>query len=288
MSATPSTGRIETCFATLASEGRAGLAAYVMAGDPDFDTSLAILRALPAAGADIVELGLPATRAPRDGVFIRAAHRRARAAGFDAQRTLDLLRAFRDHDTGTPVVLMGYRASVDEMNGAAFAAAATAAGADAVLVADADDGWFDRFGPQAEGAHLALIRLVTPDLDGPALTARLRHAGGFVYYATVKGPTGGPMAASDALREGLARLRAVTTLPVGAGFGIKTPAQAAEAAEFADAVIVGTALIERITARLGGEGGGRETLPETVASTVEALAQAVRGARTGRMEEAHR
>lgn len=283
-----STGRIAARFAALASEGRSGLAIYVMAGDPDFETALAILRALPAAGADVIEVGLPATRAPRDGVFIKAAHRRARAAGFDARRALDLVRAFRDHDAATPVVLMGYRASVDEVGGAKFAEAATEAGADAVLVADGDDAWFDRFGPEAMTGGLAVIRLVTPDLGGAALTNRLRHAGGFVYYATVKGPTGGATAASDALQQGLARLRAVTKLPIGAGFGIKTPAQAAEAARIADAVIVGTAIVERITARLGGESGGRETLADAVAATVDALARAVRGARTGETEEAHR
>jgi len=267
-------GRIARRFEALRAERRAGLIVYALAGDPDPETSAKLIKRLAAAGADLIEIGLPAARPVKDGAFIRAAHRRARAAGVDEAATLKLVRKARKRDPDVPLVLMGYRETVRRAEAAFFKAAAKA-GADAVLIADADIEWLEAHDGAARAAGLDLIRLVTPDDDDAALARLLRGAHGFVYYATVAGPTGGATAAAEDLERALAKLRGVTTLPVAAGFGIKSPDQAAAAARHADAVVVGSALTERVTARLGGAGGGRNEVVEGVLEAVRALAGAI-------------
>jgi tryptophan synthase alpha chain len=289
--------RLAARFQALRREARAGLAVYVLAGDPDPETSAAILQGLPQAGVDLIEIGVPSARPAKDGAFIRAAHKRARAGGATAETAFALVRRFREKDSETPLVLMGYRETVDRpadrpagrpggrSGSGDFLARLAEAGGDAVLVADADADWLEARDATARAAKVELIRLVTP-ADDPALVRRLlRGAGGFVYYATVKGPTGGGTASRQDLREALAALRGVTTLPIAAGFGIREPAQAAAAAGLADAVVVGTALVERVTTRLAGGSGGRATVAASVLEAAAALAEAVRNAGKGAGEE---
>lgn len=270
----PASTRIADRFAALAREGRAGLVVYVLAGDPDLETSCEILSGLPKVGVDLIEIGVPSARPAKDGAFIRAAHKRARAAGATAETALTAARRFRDNDSSTPLVLMGYRETVDRPD---FFQRMAKAGCDAVLVADADLAWLETRDTAARGAGVHLIRLITPNDDAATVRQLLRGAGGFVYYATVAGPTGGATAARAELRDALAGLRRLTTLPIAAGFGIREPEQAAAAAGLADAVVVGTALVERVTARLGGSSGGRATVSASVLAAAEALATAVRG-----------
>ncbi len=268
--------RLARRFATLGEEGRAGLVAYVMAGDPDHDTALSVLRALPAAGADVIELGMPFSDPIADGPVIQEAAQRALAAGASMRRTLETVRAFRAGDPDTPVVLMGYYNPIHHMGPAAFARAAAEAGVDGVIVVDL---------PAEEAAELveplsaegvAFIRLVAPTTADARLPLVLRDAGGFVYYVSVAGITGAQAAAEDAVAAGVARIRKATALPVAVGFGIKTPEQAAAVGRAADAVVVGSALVGVIASAARERPAG---VAEAAADFVHSLATGVRTAR---------
>jgi len=268
--------RLARRFAALRAEGRAGLVTFTMAGDPGYDTALSILRALPAAGADILELGMPFSDPVADGPVIQEAAQRALAAGASMKRTLEAVRAFREGDEDTPVVLMGYYNPIHHMGPATFARAAGAAGVDGVIVVDLPAEEAAELVDPLTEAGVAFIRLVAPTTTDARLPLALRDAGGFVYYVSVAGITGAQAASEDAVAAGVARIRNATSLPVAVGFGIKTPEQAASVARAADAVVVGSALVAVIASAAKGNPSG---VAEAAADFVHSLATGVRAAR---------
>jgi len=267
--------RIARRFAALAAEGRAGLVTYIVAGDPDAAASLALLRGLPRAGADLIELGMPFSDPMADGPAIQAAGLRALKAGMTLRKTLDLVRRFRAEDDATPIVLMGYynptyRYGVDH-----FLADATSSGVDGLIVVDLPPEEDAELCHPALASGIDFIRLTAPTTDEARLPVVLARASGFVYYVSITGITGTKSANAADVDAAVARLRRHTALPVAVGFGIKTPDQAAAVARFADAAVVGTALVQRIAANLGD----RSRLVDAVLADVAALAAGVRGAR---------
>lgn len=278
--------RIAACFASLRAEGRGGLVAFVTAGDPDEKTALAILKGLPAAGADLIELGMPFTDPVADGPAIQLGSQRALASGMTLQRTLATVAAFRKGDAATPLVLMGYFNPIYSYGCDAFARDAAKAGVDGVIVVDLPPEEDAELRQPLAAAGVHLIRLVAPTTGEDRLPAVLKDAGGFVYMVAVAGITGSKSATLEAIEQALARLRRHTTLPVAVGFGIRTPAQAAEVARRADAAAVGSALVGRIAEGLDAEGRARTGLVAEVLGAVEALAGAVRAARKKQAEKA--
>jgi len=274
-----SEGRLERRFAALRRDRRAGLVAFISAGDPDPETSLAILRGLPRAGADVVELGMPFSDPVADGPVIQAAGQRALGAGASMVRTLELVRGFRAGDRDTPVVLMGYFNPILAMGVEAFAEAAAAAGVDALIVVDLPPEEEAELRAPAERAGLRLIRLTTPTTDEARLGTVLAGAQGFVYYVSITGITGSAAPDEEAVAGAVARLRRHTALPVAVGFGIKTPEQAAAVARVADAAVVGSALVARLAEALDPAGRAAPGLVEGVLELTAALARGVREAR---------
>jgi tryptophan synthase alpha chain len=274
-------GRIAQRFAALASAGRAGFVTFVTAGDPDPDTSLALLRALPQAGADLIEIGMPFTDPMADGPAIQASSLRALKAGTTLRKTLGLVRAFREGDRDTPVVLMGYYNPIYAYGVDAFLADARHAGVDGLIVVDLPPEEDEELCLPALAAGVNFIRLATPTTDDRRLPAVLRNTSGFVYYVSITGITGTRSAADAAIESAVARLKRHTDLPVAVGFGIKTPAQAAAVARVADAAVVGSALVSRIAERLDPSGRAAPTLLDDVLALVRELAEGVRGARRG-------
>ena len=268
------TGRIETRFAELGAAGRAGLVCFLTAGDPDFETSLALLAGLPGAGADLIEIGMPFTDPMADGPAIQAASLRALAAGMRMTRTLDLVRAFRERDETTPIVLMGYYNPVHAYGRERFLKDARRAGVDGLIIVDLPPEEDEELCLPAREHDLRFIRLATPTTDDRRLPAVLRNTSGFLYYVSLTGITGVKTAVADRVAPEVARIKRQTELPVAVGFGIREPEQAAAIARIADAVVVGSALVE-LVARHQGEPG----LVEAVHQKVAALAQGVRGAR---------
>jgi tryptophan synthase alpha chain len=273
------TTRIDRRFAALRKAARPALVTFVTAGDPDYATSLAILRALPAAGADIVELGMPFSDPMADGPAIQAAGLRALRGGQTMLRTLDLVRAFRAGDRETPLVLMGYYNPIYIYGPERFLADARDAGIDGLIVVDLPPEEDDELCIPALRAGLNFIRLATPTTDEKRLPAVLANTSGFVYYVSITGITG--TAAPDSLRVASAidRIRLHTDLPVAVGFGVKTPEQAAAIGRNADGVVVGSALVSAIAASLDGENQATPRTVEAVTELVAALAQGVRAAR---------
>jgi tryptophan synthase alpha chain len=271
--------RIDRRFAALKKEGRAGLVAYVMAGDPDLETSFEILRGLPAAGADVIELGMCFTDPMADGPTIQVAGQRALKSGMTLRKTLGLVRRFRAVDDVTPVVLMGYYNPIYSYGNEAFLADAREAGLDGLIIVDLP--------PEEDGelclptlqAGLNWIRLATPTTDARRLPAVLGNASGFVYYVSIAGITGTAAADSAAVGEAVARLRAKTALPIAVGFGIRTPEQAAAIARVADAAVVGSAFCARVADSLDGDGRPQAHCVEHVLALARELAGGVRGAR---------
>jgi tryptophan synthase alpha chain len=273
--------RIARRFAALAAEGRAGLVTYIVAGDPDATTSLALLRGLPRAGADLIELGMPFSDPMADGPAIQAAGLRALKAGMTLRGTLDLVRRFRGEDDETPIVLMGYYNPIYRYGVETFLADARASGVDGLIVVDLPPEEDDELCLPALAAGIDFIRLTAPTTDEPRLPVVLARASGFVYYVSITGITGTKSAKIDDVAVAIARLRRHTTLPVAVGFGIKTPDQAEAVARFADAAVVGTALVQRIAANLDAAGRAGPGLVEAVLADVAALAVGVRAARGG-------
>jgi tryptophan synthase alpha chain len=272
--------RIEARFAQLREEGRPGFVAYVMAGDPDLDRSRNILLGLPAAGADIIELGVPFSDPMADGPSIQRAALRALNAGTTLERVFDLLRDFRRADASTPVVLMGYLNPLLSMGFGRFARTAAEAGADGVIMVDCPPEEADPLADALDAEGLALIRLATPTTDAARLAVVARRTRGFVYYVSVAGVTGGKAVDAAAVAPQVARVRAASGLPVAVGFGIRTPEQARDVAKVADAAVVGSALVDAVAAAL--EAG--EDPAESVRRTASGLAEAVH---TSRREPAH-
>jgi tryptophan synthase alpha chain len=267
--------RVSTRFGELAAARRAGLITYVMSGDPDTARSLAILRGLPAAGADLIELGFPFSDPMAEGPPIQRAAGRALSAGMTLKGTLDLVAAFRVTDQTTPVILMGYMNPLLTHGLEAFARDAAQAGVDGLIVVDCPP---EEAGPLADAldaAGVSLIRLATPTTDEKRLPVVLRRTSGFVYYVSVAGVTGGKEASAEAVAPTVARIKAASGLPVAVGFGIKTPERAAEVARVADACVVGSALVDAVAEAIAQN---RDPVSK-VLETVESLAKAVRSAR---------
>ncbi|MEM9877652.1 MAG: tryptophan synthase subunit alpha [Pseudomonadota bacterium] len=240
------TDRLAARFALLKEQGRAGLVTYVMAGDPDLDASFDILQGLPAAGADIIELGMSFSDPRADGPSIQAAGLRALAAGNTLKKTIDMVRRFRERDTQTPVVMMGYYNPIYHYGVDAFMADALAAGVDGLIVVDLPPEEDDELCIPARHAGLHFIRLATPTTDAKRLPAVLQHSSGFLYYVSVAGITGGGSAQVETISNALKQIRTQTNLPIAVGFGIKSLQQAAEMAQVADAVVVGSAIVDVI------------------------------------------
>jgi tryptophan synthase alpha chain len=271
------TARIAARFAALKAEGRAGLVAYVMASDPDWDTSLAIMKALPAAGADIIELGFPFTDPMADGPSVQKAGERALKAGGSLRKTLALAAEFRKGDQETPIILMGYSNPVEAMGHAGFAAAAAIAGADGAIVVDAPPEEDAPLRAALAKEGLSLIRFATPTTDESRLHTILEGVSGFLYYVSLTGVTGAKTIVSDVAGAAVARIKKATELPVAVGFGVRTPEDAAAIARVADAVVVGSAFVDAVRDSL--EAGKPQEAPGAVAARVKMLSSAVRAAR---------
>ncbi|WP_112875423.1 tryptophan synthase subunit alpha [Paracoccus endophyticus] len=240
--------RIDARFAALKAQGRKAFVSYIMAGDPDRDRSMAVLRGLPGAGVDIIELGMPFTDPMADGPTIQAAGQRALAAGGSVTVTLAMVREFRQTDDDTPIVLMGYYNPIYARKGgvARFLAEAVEAGVDGLIVVDLPPEEDAELCLPARAAGLNFIRLATPTTDDRRLPAVVANTSGFVYYVSVTGITGGPAADAAEVAPEVARIRAAANLPVVVGFGISTPEAAEAVARVADGCVVGSAIVARI------------------------------------------
>ncbi len=268
--------RIEARFAALKAQDRAAFVAYVMAGDPDRATSLEILKGLPAAGADLIELGFPFSDPMAEGPPIQKAAQRALKDGMTLKGVLDLAAEFRQGDDATPLIMMGYLNPLVTWGFEAFAQAAAQAGIDGLIIVDCPPEEADPLADALDAADISLIRLATPTTDDKRLPVVLRRTSGFVYYVSVTGVTGAKEADAEAVRPAVARIRASSGLPVAVGFGIRTPERAGAIAQVADAAVVGSALVDEVAEALAMN----EDVTGRVLSKVRALAEAVRRART--------
>jgi tryptophan synthase alpha chain len=269
--------RIAARFAALKAQGRSAFVTYLQAYDPDPGTSLALLRGLPGAGADVIELGMPFTDPMADGPAIQRAGLRALKAGGTLAGVLAMVRDFRAEEPATPIVLMGYYNPILSYGVDRFAVDAAASGVDGLIIVDVPPEEADEIEPQAKAAGLDLIRLVAPTTDEVRLPGVLAATSGFVYYVAITGITGTRSATAADLAAAMPRLRRHTDLPLVIGFGIRTPAQAAEAAGLADGVAVGTALVDVLAGSLDERGRARPDTVRQVLDAVRALAEAVHG-----------
>ncbi len=277
------TDRLSTRFAACAAEGRAALVTFVTAGDPDLTTSAAILRALIAAGADIVELGMPFTDPMADGPAIQLGNLRSLGSGTRLRDVLAMVAEFRREDDATPIILMGYFNPILAYGPARFAIDARAAGLDGTIVVDLPPEEAAELVPDLSAQGLHLIRLATPTTDAQRLPQVLAGASGFLYYVAVAGVTGANAATATDVAEAVARLKRSTDLPIAVGFGVRTPAQAAAIAVNADAVVVGSAIVDTIGAAAAERAND---IPARVGALVAGLAAAVRGARLAKEKAA--
>jgi tryptophan synthase alpha chain len=277
------TTRIDRKFAALAGERRCGLVTFLMAGDPDPETSLAIVKALPKAGADVIEVGMPFTDPMADGPAIQAAGLRAHRAGQTMVKTLDLVRRFRAEDDTTPIVLMGYYNPIYIYGVDRFLTDAIAAGVDGLIVVDLPPEEDTELCLPALRAGLNFVRLATPTTDDKRLPAVLANTSGFVYYVSITGITGAAAPDAGRVTQAVARIKRHTDLPVAVGFGVRDAASAASIARGADAVVVGSALVERVRSSL--DTGGKAT-PDTVRAVTSLVAELAAGVRDGRRQAA--
>jgi tryptophan synthase alpha chain len=273
------TTRIDARFAELKKEGRAAFVTFLMAGDPDPSTSLDIIKALPKAGADIIEIGMPFTDPMADGPSIQAAGLRALKAGMTLKKTLVMVRGFRERDNTTPLVLMGYYNPIYIYGVDKFLADAKSAGVDGLIIVDLPPEEDTELCLPAMKAGLNFIRLATPTTDDRRLPAVLANTSGFVYYVSITGITGGAGVDTRVVGEAVARIKRHTKLPVCVGFGIRTPQAARAIAEKADGAVVGTALVEALRGSLDAEGRATAKTVGAVSDLVTSLAQGVRGAK---------
>jgi len=271
------TARIDARFAALKAEGRAAFIPYVMAGDPDFATALAILKGMPAAGADLIEVGFPFSDPMAEGPPIQRAALRALDKGMTLSKTLDLVAEFRKGDQATPIILMGYANPLINRGFAAFARDAAAAGADGLIVVDIPPEEADPLADALDAEDLSLLLLSTPTSDDARLKIIQRRTSGFAYYVSVAGVTGVKEADAATVAPHVERVRRASGLPVAVGFGIRTPERAAAVARVADGVVVGSALVDEIAEAVQMN----EDVTPRVLSKVNSLAKAVRSARVG-------
>ncbi len=272
-------GRIARRFAALKAQNRAGFVPFITAGDPDREASAALMKALPAAGADVIELGVPFTDPMADGPAIQEASLRALKGGATLARTLDLVRDFRTDDNETPVVLMGYFNPIHAYGVPTFLKDARAAGVDGLIVVDLPPEEDDALCLPARSEGIDWVRLATPTTHAARLATVVNRASGFLYYVSVTGVTGAATAEKTGLQNAIADLRAQTDLPIGIGFGIKTPEQAAQAARIGDAVVVGSTLVRAVADHLDDQGRAKASMVEAVAGLVAELAEATHKAR---------
>jgi tryptophan synthase alpha chain len=264
--------RLDKRFAALRAQNRAGLVAYVMASDPDHETCLDILKGLPGAGADVIELGFPFTDPMADGPSVQKAGQRALKAGGSLAKTIELVARFRAHDQDTPLILMGYANPIEQMTAQKFADQLRKAGGDGAIIVDLPPEE-DQAIRAAFGGDLSLIRLATPTTDDKRLPRVLDGVSGFIYYVSVAGVTGANAASASAVKRAVERLKGATDLPIAVGFGVREPEAAAAIALTADAVVVGSAIVDEIAA------GASASAAERVLRKVKLLSDAVRTAR---------
>jgi tryptophan synthase alpha chain len=271
--------RIAARFEELRRRGCAAFIPFITAGDPDTETSFAILDRLPAAGADIIELGVPFSDPMADGPAIQASSQRAIAAGTTLAKVLEMVRRFRKRDAATPIVLMGYYNPIHAYGTARFARDAAQAGVDGLITVDLPPEEDAVLRTPAGAQHLDVVRLATPTTDESRLHKILSAGGGFVYYVSVAGVTGTKTFSADEVRDTVRRIKTYTTLPCAVGFGITTPEQAAEIARFADGAVVGSAIVARVAAGLQSR-LRRAAIVKDVSDFCAVLASAVHAARS--------
>ena len=271
--------RIAARFAALKAEGRGALIPFLEAWDPDEATSKAILAGMPAAGADLIEIGCPFTDPMADGPTIQLAGRRALNNGATMVNTLAMVREFRASDDATPIILMGYLNPILSYGTSRFCADAAAAGVDGLIIVDLPSEEADLIADDAAKNGLDIIRLVAPTTDDARLPLVLAGSSGFVYYVSITGITGTRTASGAELAEAIPRIRKFTDLPIAVGFGVRSPAQAAAAVQAADAAVVASALIDTLAGSLDGEGRAGADSARLVLDQIAALAAAVRTAR---------
>jgi tryptophan synthase alpha chain len=264
--------RLAARFAELKAQRRAAFVPFITAGDPDFETSCAILQALPEAGADVIELGMPFTDPMADGPAVQASSLRALQAGATMTRTLELVRAFRRHDGKTPIVLMGYYNPVHARGADAFVRDAAAAGVDGLIIVDLPPEEDAVLLQPAHAAGIDVVRLVTPTTHEARLAKVLNGASGYLYYVSITGVTGTKSFSQDEVKAALARIRKASALPVAVGFGIRTPGQAAQIARIADAVVVGSAIVGVIAEN---QNAGQDRIVMKVAELCRSLADSI-------------
>jgi tryptophan synthase alpha chain len=271
--------RIAARFADLKRAGRGALIPFVEAWDPDQATAMAILRGMPAAGADLIEIGMPFTDPMADGPIIQAAGQRGLKAGVKIRHVLTMVRDFRRDDAATPVILMGYLNPILSYGPETFCVDAAAAGVDGLIIVDLPPEESDMLLPFAHANGLDFIRLVAPTTDDARLPLVMNGSSGFVYYVAITGITGTRSATSEQLEQAIPRIRNATDLPIAIGFGVRTPAQAAEASRVADAAVVASVLIETLSGHLDEHGHARPGAVAAVLAQVRDLAAAVRQTR---------
>ncbi|HEY1836870.1 MAG TPA: tryptophan synthase subunit alpha [Rhizomicrobium sp.] len=268
--------RIAKRFEELARSNRAAFVPFITAGDPDAETTFAILSALPSAGADLIELGVPFSDPMADGPAIQASSLRALQAGMTVPKVLDLVRRFRKLDSTTPIVLMGYYNPIHAYGTARFAKDAAAAGVDGLITVDLPPEEDEVLRTPANAHGIDIVRLATPTTDGKRLATIANGASGFLYYVAIAGVTGTKDFAEDDVKAAVTRLKAGVKLPITVGFGIKTPDQAARIARFADGAAVGTAIVQRLA---GARGQSRQIVVEDVLTFCRSLADSMHAAR---------
>lgn len=268
--------RIDKRFAALKREGRAGLVTFITAGDPDYDTSLAILKGLPGAGADVIELGMPFSDPMADGPAIQASSQRALKAGQTMKKTLSMVRDFRTGDTTTPLVLMGYYNPIYVYPVERFVADAVGAGVDGLIVVDVPPEEDEELRPAATAGGLNVIRLATPTTDAKRLPAVLANTSGFVYYVSIAGITGTAAPDIAAVGAHVGRIKEHTNLPIAIGFGVKTEEQVTALASVAEGVVVGSALVSTIAESLDEDGKATDETEPRVLGLVERLSSTLR------------
>jgi len=271
------TRRIETAFAKAKSENRGVLGVFITAGDPDLETSEKIMNSLADSGVDFIELGMPFSDPMADGPAIQAASLRALKAGMSLQKTVAMAKRFREKNSDIPVILMGYYNPIYIYGNEAFLKDAVEAGVDGLILVDLPPEEDDELCIPAKQAGLSFIRLVTPTTDDKRLPTVLAEASGFVYYVSVTGITGTKSAAANSIETAYKRISSNTDLPIVTGFGIKTPEQAAEAANLSDGAVVGSAVVDIIASNLSADGSGNDDIVRKVAAFVGDLANAIAG-----------
>lgn len=273
--------RIAARFAELKRQGRGGLVTFTTAGDPDLETSYRILKGLPEAGADLIELGMPFSDPMADGPAIQASGQRALKAGITLDATLGLVRRYRDEsgDDATPILLMGYYNLIYQRGPELFCKQASAAGVDGLIIVDLPPEEADELKPYAQHCDIDTVMLTAPTTDAKRLPAILDYAAGFLYYVSILGVTGTRSATDEHVRAAVKHLRAHTELPIAVGFGIRTPQQAATVSTIADAAVVGSAIVDKVRDGLDANGKPKPELVESVLSYVRELSAGVRGAK---------